>query len=184
MTTMDDARLLLQRGVSIREEPFTLSAGGQSRIYADLRWPVLDKPGAIGITFTEFIRKNIVDAKGVAGIGGVPLMGPVLAALVAERMYLPAFAVRKEAKGHGTGKRVEGRIPEGSVILVEDVITTGTTLSSAIDALSDECEVEVDAVVALCNRGGITMINGVPVYQMFTLHEIANGHPDYETGVT
>ncbi|NIP93573.1 MAG: orotate phosphoribosyltransferase, partial [Akkermansiaceae bacterium] len=53
--------------------------------------------------------------------------------------FLQVFTVRKEAKGHGTGRRIEGNFREGdAVIVVDDVITTGGSTLKAIDAIESE----------------------------------------------
>jgi orotate phosphoribosyltransferase len=80
---------------------------------------------------------------------------------------LRAFAVRKEPKVHGTGKRVEGPFKKGDVVaVIEDVITTGSSALSAIDAVQAEGGT-VAGVLALLDReeGGVEKIAalGVPV---------------------
>jgi orotate phosphoribosyltransferase len=58
-----------------------------------------------------------------------------------ERRPIPAFIIRKEKKGHGTGSWIEGKsnVPLGScVTLVEDVVTTGGTLIKAIGRTEEE----------------------------------------------
>jgi orotate phosphoribosyltransferase len=51
---------------------------------------------------------------------------------------LDAFTVRKEAKGHGTGRRIEGCFPQdGEIVVVEDVVTTGDSALRAIQAVEE-----------------------------------------------
>ena len=52
-------------------------------------------------------------------------------------LVLDAFSVRKEAKGHGTGRVIEGNFAVGDeVVIVEDVITTGGSAQRAIEAVT------------------------------------------------
>jgi orotate phosphoribosyltransferase len=160
MLNLDDVRLILQKGVEIGD-------GGE--IDVDLASATLAHPGPIADGFASFLRAN-GKIQHVGAIGGSPLMGPVIAALLTERIFKPAFAVRDD--------RIEGELDGRPVILVDDVLDTGTTLGNAIVEVNKQ-EIEVASIFVFCNRGGITQIDGIPVWHMFTLHEIANGMPGY-----
>lgn len=74
-------------------------------------------------------------------MGADPLVTAVSVVSFIEGKPIPAFIIRKEAKGHGTGSWIEGKsnIPLGSkVALVEDVVTTGGTLIKAIERTEEE----------------------------------------------
>jgi len=72
------------------------------------------------------------------------------AALVAQKMDLPFVYVRTKAKEHGTQKRVEGDLhPDKHVVLVEDLISTGGSAMSSVEALREEGDAIVTDVVAI-----------------------------------
>jgi orotate phosphoribosyltransferase len=85
---------------------------------------------------------------------------------------LQVLTIRKEAKDHGRGRRIEGNFQSGdSVIVVDDVITTGGSTLKAIDAIEAEGG-KVLAAVVLVDReeGGRQAIEarGIPVFPLFT----------------
>jgi orotate phosphoribosyltransferase len=87
-----------------------------------------------------------------------------------------AFTVRKEAKAHGTGKRIEGPFQAGDrVVVVEDVITTGGSALEAVKAVRAE-HGQVVGVLAVVDRdeGGREAIEGagVPVRALVSRHAI------------
>ena len=95
---------------------------------------------------------------------------------------LRAFTVRKEAKTHGTGKRIEGPFREGDrVAVIEDVITTGGSALRAIDAVR-EAGGTVAGVLAVVDReeGGRETLEmtGVPVIALARASEIVRQMPD------
>jgi orotate phosphoribosyltransferase len=96
-----------------------------------------------------------VDAVGGMAVGAVPLVAAVLAA-AAHRDPAPplvGFFVRREAKKHGLGNRLEGAFAPGqSVALVEDTTTTGGSTLDALDAVL-EAGGKVTRVLCLVDRG-------------------------------
>ena len=67
-------------------------------------------------------------------------------------LELRGFLVRKESKGHGTNKFVEGPVKAGdSVVVVEDVVTTGGSSLKAIERL-EEAGIKVEGVIAIVDR--------------------------------
>ena len=93
----------------------------------------------------------------VTAIGGLTMGADPLAAAVAALSFetgrnLPAFLVRKEAKGHGVGSRIEGDLVAGQkVAIIEDTITTGGSAMKAIEAVR-EVGAEPVVVLALADR--------------------------------
>ena len=92
---------------------------------------------------------------------------------------LKVFTVRKEAKDHGRGKRIEGNFEAGQeIIVVDDVITTGGSTIKAIDAIEAEGGKVVAALVLVDRQeGGREAIEsrGIPVFPMFTRASIFGG---------
>ena len=125
-------RILLER--SLLRGHFVLASGRTSSYYLDVRRTSLHPRGSVLIArlLFEEIRTTAARATGGLTLGADPLAA-VLAALSSEwGQPLPAFLVRKAAKGHGTGSRIEGGLEAGTpVALLEDVVTSG---GSALDA--------------------------------------------------
>jgi len=134
------------------ETPFTWASGWKSPIYCDNRLtmaqPKLRKKITMGMY--TLACNCFPGATVVAGVatGGIPQ-----AAWLADKMGLPLIYVRPEAKAHGTGKQIEGLFQEGDrVLLVEDLISTGTSSLKAVKAISDAGAVII-GVVSIFNYG-------------------------------
>lgn len=85
-------------------------------------------------------------------MGADPIAYAIAYASAESARPLRAFAVRKEAKAHGTGKRVEGPFRSGDVVaVVEDVITSGGSALSAIEAI-EQAGGRIAGVLALLDR--------------------------------
>lgn len=130
--------ILLEK--SYRKGTFTLTSGKTSDFYIDGKQTTLSAEGAYlcGKLLHELLEKSSVpiDAVGGMTLGADPLVTAVSIASYLADKPIPAFIVRKEAKGHGTGNYIEGlkNMPEGgTVALLEDVVTTGGTLLKVID---------------------------------------------------
>jgi orotate phosphoribosyltransferase len=142
VTPAELARILVRVGaVEVRADPdhwFVWASGRRAPIYCDNRL-VLGFPDE---------RRRIADAlaasvtEGFAGVeivAGTATAGIPWAAMLAERLCLPMVYVRSAPKGHGQGRQVEGRLPEGAaVLLVEDLVSTGGSSASAVEALRKE----------------------------------------------
>jgi orotate phosphoribosyltransferase len=78
-------------------------------------------------------------AVGGLTMGADPVAYAIARASAEEGQVIEAFSVRKAAKGHGTGKRIEGNFrSDDSVVIVEDVITSGGSAQQAIAAVEGE----------------------------------------------
>src|SRR5579864_8090766 len=128
---------LLQRD-ALRTGSFTLASGRTSHYYVDGRAVTLSAEGAalVGAGVLELLA-DLPEVVAVGGLtlGADPIVGAALALSEScGRPGLRGFLVRKEAKAHGTGKRVEGPLEPGmTVAIVDDVATTG---GSSLDAIS------------------------------------------------
>ena len=93
----------------------------------------------------------------ITAVGGLTLGADPLASACAALSFetgqnLKAFLVRKEAKGHGTGSRIEGDLAKGErVAILEDTVTTGGSAKKAIDAVLEVGAVPV-VVMAIADR--------------------------------
>lgn len=115
--------------------PFTWSSGWNSPIYCDnrltLRYPKIRKE--ISKAFVEILKKEFPDVEVITGTAtaGIPH-----AAWVAENLDKPLAYVRAKAKSYGLGNQIEGGVDKGqSTIVIEDLISTGGSAMSVIDAL-------------------------------------------------
>ena len=131
---------------SVFQGSFTLASGAQSDLYIDARLTTLDPRGAhlVGQIGWKLVKDNAAKlGKSIDAIGGLTMgADPValsigLAALVDDpHTALQVFTVRKSAKIHGRQKLIEGNFAKGdSVVVVDDVITTGGSTQQAIDTI-------------------------------------------------
>jgi orotate phosphoribosyltransferase len=167
--------LLLER--SVRFGDFVLASGQRSAFYVDCRPTTMSAPGMvlIGRLGWQAIRDagwQPVTAGGLT-MGADPVAYAIAAASYGTDLVLDAFSVRKEAKDHGTGRVIEGNFtPGASVVVVEDVITSGGSALRAIDAVEREGG-KVVGVLAVVDReqGGRGKLEqrGIDVISLTTL---------------
>ena len=153
-TAKKTAELLLQiNAIKLQPtKPFTWASGWKSPIYCDNRI-VLSYP-PIRNYIRETMAKHIESHYGKPDvIAGVATGAIGIGALVAEYLNLPFIYVRPEAKAHGRQNQIEGYIEKGqSVVVVEDLISTGKSSLNAVKALK-EAEVNVKGMVAIFSYG-------------------------------
>lgn len=155
---MTDHEQLLQllKTRSCRTGDFILASGRRSRYYVDARLTTMSAEGQrlVGGLGLAAIREQGWQPDGVGGLtmGADPLAYAIAHASAGAPPLLDAFSVRKEAKGHGAERRIEGNFrPGDSVVVVEDVITSGGSAIRAIEAVEAEGG-EVIGVLALVDR--------------------------------
>ncbi len=136
-TAQKTAELLLQiNAIKLNpKNPFTWASGWKSPIYCDNRI-TLSFPEIREFLKNEFAT-NIVEKFGKPDyIAGVATGAIGIGLLVAEALELPFIYVRPEAKKHGRQNQIEGQFEEGkSVVVVEDLISTGKSSLQAVEAL-------------------------------------------------
>ncbi len=155
---MDEHAALLQllHQRSIRHGDFTLASGARSTYYIDARPTTMSAEGLhlIGRLGVAALRARGWAPVVVGGLtmGADPVAYAVALASRAAPPVIDAFSVRKEPKGHGTRRRVEGNFHEGDgVVVVEDVITSGGSAIQAIAAV-EESGGRVLGVLAVVDR--------------------------------
>jgi orotate phosphoribosyltransferase len=146
------ARMLAQR--SYRKGTFMLASGKTSDFYVDVKQTVMSADGAllVGRLVFERLRAAGVQCVGGMAVGAVPLIAATLVAAGHAGWTLDGFFVRKEAKAHGTARRIDGRfVPQANIALVEDVVTTGESTLQAIEAV-EQSGGHVGLVVTVVDR--------------------------------
>lgn len=133
---------LLQRR-SIRHGDFLLASGARSTYYIDCRPSTMSGEGQalIGRLGLAALRARGWRPQTIGGLtmGADPVAYSIARASADDPPPIDAFSVRKLAKEHGTGKRVEGNFAAGhAVVVIEDVITSGGSALQAIAAIEAE----------------------------------------------
>ena len=148
------ALLDLVREKALRFGEFTLASGKKASYYLDGKQVTLDAAGArlIGEGILDLLADRLPQAVGGMSIGADPIAAAIITIAGTRGIPLRGFMVRKEAKGHGTQRFLEGPVLPGErVVIVEDVVTTGGSSLLAIE----RCEafgLVIDRVVAIVDR--------------------------------
>ncbi len=159
--------LLLLREKSYEEREVTLASGKRSNFYIDGKQTALHPRGAylIGHLFADRLAAfGPVEAVGGPTLGADPLGTSTSLVTLLQGRPLPAFIVRKEPKGHGTQRWIEGAKnlrPGARVVMLEDVVTTGGSSLRAVDNVESE-GYQVLGILSLVDReeGGRETIEG------------------------
>jgi orotate phosphoribosyltransferase len=153
-----DRLIALLKRDALRTGTFTLASGRTSHYYVDGRAVTLSAEGAIlvGSGVLDILSdRPEVQALGGLTLGADPIVGAALAVAGARRQPqagLRGFLVRKEAKGHGTGRLVEGPLEPGMIVaIVDDVATTGGSSFQAVAAV-EAMGCRVARVVVMLDR--------------------------------
>ncbi len=181
----DKVANILFKTDAIKFGVFKLSSGKASPYYIDLR-VIPSFPDAFR-EICDFYAESITNQIGVKNfdrVAGVPLTGIIFASQVAYNLKKPFLYVPKGVRLHGRERRVEGLLVSGdSVLLIDDLITTGLTLKKAAEAVRDEGGVVTDAVVFLDREEGGNQLlekNGINLHTLLKISEVANTL--YESG--
>lgn len=170
--------LLVER--SVRLGNFTLASGARSSYYVDARRTTMSAEGQV---LTGKVCWDALCASGLqfTHVGGLTMGADPVSYAIAARSFLDgdprdAFSVRKQAKEHGTGQRVEGGLPKGArCIVIEDSMTSGGSALKAVEAL-EEFGAEVVGILTVVDReeGGGEKVGaaGYPLIAIFTGQEL------------
>jgi len=134
------------------EKPFTWASGWRSPIYCDNR-KILSFPH-----IREFIKSemcNLIFEKfpDTQYLAGVATAGIAWGAMAADQLKLPFIYVRSKPKEHGMGNQIEGYYESGKqVVVIEDLISTGKSSLSVIQALRS-ADLQISGMVSIFNYG-------------------------------
>lgn len=155
---------------------YTWSSGIKSPIYCDNRvtlgYPLVRnaiRDGLARLIDEHFSEVEIVSGTATAGIPH--------AAYISEKMELPMNYVRSKSKSHGKHNQIEGAKSEGKkVVVVEDLISTGGSSVTAVEALK-EAGADVLGVVAIFTYGlkkadDTFQKAGIPFYTLSNYNEL------------
>lgn len=153
-TAKKTAEFLLQiKAIKLQpNDPFTWASGWKSPIYCDNRLSLSYPP--IRTYLRDEMAKAILTHYGTPNvIAGVATGAIAIGALVAEKLNVPFIYIRSKSKDHGRQNLIEGHLDRGqSVVIVEDLISTGMSSLAAFSALK-EVEANVMGMAALFTYG-------------------------------
>jgi orotate phosphoribosyltransferase len=150
-----EALVALVRHKALKFGDFKLASGKRATYYLDGKQVTLDPHGARLIA--EGILDLLAEREMPAAIGGMsigadPITSSVVTMSAVRGTPLAGFLVRKEPKGHGTNQYIEGPVQPGdTVVIVEDVVTTGGSSLKAIER-AEMFGLKVTRVVAIIDR--------------------------------
>lgn len=177
--TLDRLRSMVE-SKALKRGSFRLASGREASYYLDIKQVVLDGEGAmlVGKAILEMLRSRgaMPDAVGGMSIGADPVTSAVVTMAGVEGTPLKGFLIRKEPKGHGTQRYVEGPVEPGMrVVIVEDVVTTGGSSLVAIDR-AVEFGLVVERVVTVMDRlaggGEAFAARGIPLDPLLTIRDL------------
>jgi orotate phosphoribosyltransferase len=135
MVTKDYLIEILKENRVFEKGDFTLASGKKSDYYVNMKKAITNPEilSTIAVLITEKIKDDNIDKVAGPALGAVPI-----ATAVSLESKTPLLMIRKEKKGYGTSKLIEGELNDGDdVIVVEDVTTTGGSLLKAIRAINE-----------------------------------------------
>ncbi len=172
------SKLLSLLRIEVIRGDFVLSSGRRSSYYIDARRVTLSGVGSrlVGEVLFGRLGHDRPDAVAGMSLGADPLVTAVTVASAYAGAPIDGLLVRKRAKEHGTGRRVEGpRRPGMRVVVLEDTSTTGGSALEAVQALRDE-GAAIERVITLIDReeGAAEAISasGLTFEAVFAIDEI------------
>ncbi len=162
---------------------FTLASGKTATYYLDGKQITLQSEGLrlVSEGLLDLLSDVDYDAIGGMSIGADPIIGGTITVAAERGFDVQGFLIRKEAKGHGTGRFVEGPVQPGvRVVIVDDVVTTGGSSLQAIDRI-EEFGCKVVQVVAIVDRleGGAANFaaRDLPLRSLLTIEDFGIAAP-------
>lgn len=180
----DDAATRLRELIlklAVAHGSFTLSSGQQASYYVDMRPLTLHHEASplVGQLVLRMLQAAGVEFEAIGGLtmGADPVATAVLHTAAAQKAPVDGYVVRKQPKGHGKGRQVEGPSIEGrNVVVVEDTSTTGSSPLTAVQAVR-KVGGRVQAVAVIVDRDSgakerIEAEAGVPYLYLFAKDDL------------
>jgi orotate phosphoribosyltransferase len=167
------------RDKALKFGEFTLASGKKASYYLDGKQVTLDSHGAklIAAGILDILKResNWPDSVGGLAIGADPITAAVITLAGIENLKLKGVLIRKEPKGHGLQKYIEGPVQPGqSIVIVEDVVTTGGSSLLAIERCQ-EFGLKVQSVICVIDRmeGGEAAFaaKGLKLHSLLTIRD-------------
>ena len=147
--------IILEHSFKYSENPpFTLASGRQSYYYFNCKPTTLDPEGMnlIGNIIFDLLKNSEATAAGGLTLGADPIANALAVISWQRGRPVKAFVVRKDIKDHGTKSPIEGNVKAGEkVVILDDVITTGGSTITAIEA-ARKTGLVIDRVITLIDR--------------------------------
>jgi len=166
--------IIEQRGLRRFEEPVALASGEMSREFVDAKVALCNGDD---LRLASQAMLELVSAFEFDAVGGLTMGADQFAHVMAVEAHCQWFVVRKEPKGRGTNRLVEGAPlgPGVRVLLVDDVVTTGGSIEKAWKAIREQ-GADVVAVATLVDRGDVATelfeTQGVPYFPLVTYKDL------------
>ena len=185
---MDNLILELFHKDCIKIGKFNLKNGTVSPIYIDLK-NIISYPSLLN-TISDLIwdKMKSLDYHCISGIpyGAIPI-----ASILSANKNIPMILVRKEKKAYGTSKQIEGLVIKNNIcVLVEDVITTGSSIQKVVELLTKK-EIIVNDVFVICDRRNYNNQHNSDyrIHSLFNIYDIVeclitNNLIDYNSYIT
>ncbi len=157
---------------------FILSSGKESSFYLDARLVTLSAAGAYltGRVILDMVKDDKLDAIGGPTLGADPMVGAVASLSFQNGKPIDTFIIRKQPKAHGKQQQVEGpELKEGaSVVIIDDVATTGKAFVESIEVLQ-KLNIKIKKAICVIDRGegareALAKYN-VPLESIFTIND-------------
>jgi len=157
---------------------FILSSGKESSFYLDARLVTLSAAGAYltARVMLDMIGQDQPDAIGGPTLGADPMVGAIASLSHQAGRPINTFIIRKQPKAHGKQQQVEGPLLKegGSVVIIDDVATTGKAFVESIEVLQ-KMNINIKKAICVIDRGeGATEALArfkVPLQSIFTIAE-------------
>ena len=168
---MDKLILDLFNKNCIKIGKFNLKNGTTSPIYIDLK-NIISYPSLIN-TVTDLIWEKMKTLE-YDCISGIPYGAIPVASILSANKNIPMILVRKEKKNYGTSKQIEGLVIKNNIcVLIEDVITTGSSIEKVVNLLNKK-EIIVNDVFVICDRRNYNNLHNsnYQIHSLFNIYDI------------